>query len=46
MGDELTVFDRTSERVNFLVMRLLGEYYGGAEYSERAIESCLSLFVY
>ena len=43
LGDELTVFDRTSERVNFLVMRLLGEYYGGAEYSERAIESCLSL---
>lgn len=43
LGDELTVFDRTSERVNFLVMRLLGEYYGGTEYSERAIESCLSL---
>ncbi len=40
---EMTVFDKTSEQVNFIVMRLLGEYYGGADYSERAIENYLSL---
>ena len=43
IGTEMTVFDKTSEQVNFIVMRLFGEYYGGADYSERAIENYLSL---
>ena len=43
IGTEMTVFDKTSEQVNFIVMRLLGEYYGGANYSERAVENYLSL---
>lgn len=43
IGSEMTVFDKTSEQVNFIVMRLLGEYYGGADYSERAVENYLSL---
>lgn len=43
IGTEMTVFDKTSEQVNFIVMRLLSEYYGGAGYSERAVENYLSL---
>ncbi len=43
LGSEIIVFDKTSEQVNFIVMRLLGEYYGGADYSERAVENYLSL---
>ena len=43
IGSEIIVFDKTSEQVNFIVMRLLGEYYGGADYSERAVENYLSL---
>ncbi len=43
IGTEMTVFDKTSEQVNFIVMRLLSEYYGGADYSERAVENYLSL---
>ena len=43
IGTEMTVFDKTSEQVNFIVMRLFGEYYGGADYSERAVENYLSL---
>lgn len=42
-GGKVIVFERTSEQVNFIVMRLLGEYYGNAEYSERAVEKYLSL---
>ena len=43
IGTEMTVFDKTSEQVNFIVMRLFSEYYGGADYSERAVENYLSL---
>lgn len=43
IGSEIIVFDKTSEQVNFIVMRLFGEYYGGADYSKRAIENYLSL---